>query len=386
MKTPYKALIILYVFLLSVSSLHLSFNTSSFHRSITSSPFSFVRPTSHSNPSKYRSVVETAENSRSIINGLDQDETASSNTPSVKLSSRQPDTNNSAAYRFIRNTSYTGRLNKSITGIINETVSSYYLSGDNLNISNSNYSVENLLITSGASDTTKVQKSAGNSLNVTIDLPDQLPNGLGKLSTSPKTLQIFAKSLSTDSFVLDSKFDIKNDFVAHDNSKIVDYIDRSDSIQVPLNSKILEKFSLFLFRKNISVLSFYDSSNNDLYINFYKSLKFDSSLRRQFSEFSHLYPLSEFPEATSDPRSLRSKRDDVFLTILGLFELTSHSGHARAEGFMELKAARLAVDHVNRLSNLLGPFKLKLITNDTKVIINNFSTVCIAAHSSFNIY
>ncbi|XP_050084421.1 gamma-aminobutyric acid type B receptor subunit 2 [Anopheles aquasalis] len=53
------------------------------------------------------------------------------------------------------------------------------------------------------------------------------------------------------------------------------------------------------------------------------------------------------------------------VTILGLFELSSHAGGERREGFSELAAAQLAVQHINRRGFLLG-YKLKLITNDTQ--------------------
>ncbi|XP_035782875.1 gamma-aminobutyric acid type B receptor subunit 2-like [Anopheles albimanus] len=53
------------------------------------------------------------------------------------------------------------------------------------------------------------------------------------------------------------------------------------------------------------------------------------------------------------------------VTILGLFELSSHTGDERREGFSELAAAQLAVQHINRRGFLLG-YKLKLITNDTQ--------------------
>ncbi|XP_052864575.1 gamma-aminobutyric acid type B receptor subunit 2 [Anopheles cruzii] len=52
------------------------------------------------------------------------------------------------------------------------------------------------------------------------------------------------------------------------------------------------------------------------------------------------------------------------VTILGLFELSSKAGERR-EGFSELAAAQLAVQHINRRGLLLG-YKLKLITNDTQ--------------------
>lgn len=53
------------------------------------------------------------------------------------------------------------------------------------------------------------------------------------------------------------------------------------------------------------------------------------------------------------------------INILGLFELSTKWGK-REEGFSEMAAARLAIEHVNKLAILPGYF-LKLITNDTKV-------------------
>ncbi|XP_058126262.1 gamma-aminobutyric acid type B receptor subunit 2 [Anopheles ziemanni] len=63
-------------------------------------------------------------------------------------------------------------------------------------------------------------------------------------------------------------------------------------------------------------------------------------------------------------RPAGSERRGREVTILGLFELSSKGGERR-EGFSELAAAQLAVQHINRRGLLLG-YKLKLITNDTK--------------------
>ncbi|XP_062705016.1 gamma-aminobutyric acid type B receptor subunit 2-like [Aedes albopictus] len=52
------------------------------------------------------------------------------------------------------------------------------------------------------------------------------------------------------------------------------------------------------------------------------------------------------------------------VSILGLFELSTRHG-VRKEGFSELAAAQLAVQHNNRRGLLLG-YTLKLLTNDTK--------------------
>uniref|UniRef100_A0A182LUW1 G-protein coupled receptors family 3 profile domain-containing protein n=1 Tax=Anopheles culicifacies TaxID=139723 RepID=A0A182LUW1_9DIPT len=64
-------------------------------------------------------------------------------------------------------------------------------------------------------------------------------------------------------------------------------------------------------------------------------------------------------------RPAGSERRGREVTILGLFELSSKGGVERREGFSELAAAQLAVQHINRRGLLLG-YKLKLITNDTK--------------------
>jgi hypothetical protein len=53
------------------------------------------------------------------------------------------------------------------------------------------------------------------------------------------------------------------------------------------------------------------------------------------------------------------------ITVLGLFEMTTHAGE-RAEGHSELAAAHLAVSHINK-RRLLPGYQLELITNDTKV-------------------
>ncbi|XP_058454034.1 gamma-aminobutyric acid type B receptor subunit 2 [Malaya genurostris] len=52
------------------------------------------------------------------------------------------------------------------------------------------------------------------------------------------------------------------------------------------------------------------------------------------------------------------------VSILGLFELSTRHG-VRKEGYSELAAAQLAVQHINRRGLLLG-YTLKLLTNDTK--------------------
>lgn len=62
------------------------------------------------------------------------------------------------------------------------------------------------------------------------------------------------------------------------------------------------------------------------------------------------------------------------VSILGLFELSTRHG-VRKEGFSELAAAQLAVQHINRRGLLLG-YTLKLLTNDTKVCIE-VTFICI---------
>lgn len=55
------------------------------------------------------------------------------------------------------------------------------------------------------------------------------------------------------------------------------------------------------------------------------------------------------------------------ISLLGLFELSTRDGRRRAEGFSELAAAKLAVQHINKREHLLSGYTLQLITNDTKV-------------------
>lgn len=58
--------------------------------------------------------------------------------------------------------------------------------------------------------------------------------------------------------------------------------------------------------------------------------------------------------------------DDIVVTLLGLFELSTKNNSVRSEGHSELAAARLAVRHINKL-HLLPGYRLELVTNDTKV-------------------
>lgn len=66
-------------------------------------------------------------------------------------------------------------------------------------------------------------------------------------------------------------------------------------------------------------------------------------------------------------RPATGKKRSREVSILGLFELTTRTG-IRKEGYSELAAAQLAVQHINRRGMLLG-YTLKLLTNDTKVRI-----------------
>ncbi|XP_055636509.1 gamma-aminobutyric acid type B receptor subunit 2 isoform X2 [Toxorhynchites rutilus septentrionalis] len=59
------------------------------------------------------------------------------------------------------------------------------------------------------------------------------------------------------------------------------------------------------------------------------------------------------------------------VSILGLFELSTRHG-IRREGYSELAAAQLAVQHINRRGLLLG-YTLKLLTNDTEVSFGSTS-------------
>ncbi|XP_065095274.1 gamma-aminobutyric acid type B receptor subunit 2 [Ochlerotatus camptorhynchus] len=63
-------------------------------------------------------------------------------------------------------------------------------------------------------------------------------------------------------------------------------------------------------------------------------------------------------------RPATGKKRSREISILGLFELSTRHG-IRKEGYSELAAAQLAVQHINRRGMLLG-YTLKLLTNDTK--------------------
>ncbi|XP_055597604.1 gamma-aminobutyric acid type B receptor subunit 2 [Uranotaenia lowii] len=68
-------------------------------------------------------------------------------------------------------------------------------------------------------------------------------------------------------------------------------------------------------------------------------------------------------ERTRPAGSGRKRQREV--SILGLFELSTGQHGSRPEGFSELAAAQLAVQHINRRGLLFG-YTLKLLTNDTK--------------------
>lgn len=70
----------------------------------------------------------------------------------------------------------------------------------------------------------------------------------------------------------------------------------------------------------------------------------------------------------STVKSLSNKRAKKLskVSLLGLFEMTTHLGKTRWEGQSELAAAKLAVKHINE-RRLINGYVLDLITNDTQV-------------------
>lgn len=70
----------------------------------------------------------------------------------------------------------------------------------------------------------------------------------------------------------------------------------------------------------------------------------------------------------STVKSLSNKRAKKLskVSLLGLFEMTTHLGKTRWEGKSELAAAKLAVKHINE-RRLINGYVLDLITNDTQV-------------------
>lgn len=65
-----------------------------------------------------------------------------------------------------------------------------------------------------------------------------------------------------------------------------------------------------------------------------------------------------------------TRRDVNVVSLLGLFELSTQNGE-RPEGWSELEAAKLAVRHINKEGKLLPGYTLELLTNDTKVSVQN---------------
>lgn len=65
----------------------------------------------------------------------------------------------------------------------------------------------------------------------------------------------------------------------------------------------------------------------------------------------------------------KTRNESVY--FLGLFEKSTKFGVRRREGESEVSAARLAVDHVNRMGVLPG-YTLRLLINDTKVRDKSF--------------
>lgn len=75
----------------------------------------------------------------------------------------------------------------------------------------------------------------------------------------------------------------------------------------------------------------------------------------------------------STVESLSNKRAKKLskVSLLGLFEMTTHLGKVRWEGQSELAAAKLAVKHINE-RRLINGYVLDLITNDTQVRTEDF--------------
>jgi hypothetical protein len=69
---------------------------------------------------------------------------------------------------------------------------------------------------------------------------------------------------------------------------------------------------------------------------------------------------------TNDKNNSSESEKLAKVSLLGLFELTTHLGVDRWEGKSELAAAKLAVRHINE-GGLLPGYSLELITNDTQV-------------------
>lgn len=72
------------------------------------------------------------------------------------------------------------------------------------------------------------------------------------------------------------------------------------------------------------------------------------------------------PNVTEKSEANRGAKKPSKVSLLGLFEMTTHLG-TRWEGKSELAAAELAVKHINE-RGLLPGYILELITNDTQVI------------------
>lgn len=59
------------------------------------------------------------------------------------------------------------------------------------------------------------------------------------------------------------------------------------------------------------------------------------------------------------------RNDKINLYILGLFELSTKNGK-RCDGYIEVEAAKMAINHVNKM-NILPYYHLNLLINDTQV-------------------
>lgn len=75
--------------------------------------------------------------------------------------------------------------------------------------------------------------------------------------------------------------------------------------------------------------------------------------------------VTKAPRTEKNSTKSRAARKPSKVSLLGLFEMTTHLG-ARWEGKSELAAAELAVKHINE-RGLLPGYTLELITNDTQV-------------------
>jgi hypothetical protein len=86
--------------------------------------------------------------------------------------------------------------------------------------------------------------------------------------------------------------------------------------------------------------------------------------RKNTKTVTQILPIGN--NASVESLSNHSAVEPSKVSLLGLFELTTHLGKVRWEGESELAAAKLAVRHINERRILPG-YVLELITNDTQV-------------------